>query len=49
MSDLIPKCAWCKKIRNEDGDWIEDENPKEEDNYTHSICNECGKKLEAQL
>jgi CheY-like chemotaxis protein len=47
LSGLIPICAWCKKIRDDQGYWqtveqyIKEHSPAE---FTHSICPECQKK-----
>ena len=48
LSGLLPICAWCKQIRNDEGYWqtVEayiGEHSKAE--FTHSICPECSKKL----
>ncbi len=48
LSGLLPICAWCKQIRNDEGYWqtveayIEGHSKAE---FTHSICPECSKKL----
>jgi hypothetical protein len=48
LSDLLPLCAWCKKIRNDSGYW------EQIDKYisahsgatvTHGVCPDCQKKL----
>ena len=47
LSGLIPICAWCKKIRDDQGYWqteeqyIKEHSPAE---FTHSICPDCQKK-----
>lgn len=44
LSGLLPICAWCKKIRDPDGNWneIEDYVQRHTDaDFTHSICPEC--------
>ena len=49
LSGLIPMCAWCKKIRDDNGYWnmlekyIEDHSMAE---FTHSICPKCQEKLD---
>jgi CheY-like chemotaxis protein len=47
LSGLIPICAWCKKIRDDEGYWKTVEQYVEEHSqaeFTHSICTECQKK-----
>jgi PAS domain S-box-containing protein len=46
LSKLIPVCAWCKKIRNDEGYWKALEAYFEERNetITHGICAECEKR-----
>jgi hypothetical protein len=44
ISHLLPVCAWCKKIRNDDGYWQKLEAFMNESAHvvvTHSICPEC--------
>jgi PAS domain S-box-containing protein len=44
LRGLVPICAWCKKIRDEDGAWqdIEDYVRRHtEAEWTHCICPEC--------
>lgn len=48
LSGLLPICAWCKKIRNDDGYWQAvdtylREHAKVE--FTHGICPECSSKI----
>jgi CheY-like chemotaxis protein len=48
LSGLLPMCAWCKNIRNDDGYWqtVEQyisEHSKAE--FTHGICLDCMKKM----
>jgi hypothetical protein len=52
LSGMLPICAWCKKIRNDEGYWqkIEAYMKSQLDlNFTHSICNECAKKEYPEL
>ena len=47
LSGLIPMCAWCKKIRNDQGYWQGVEQYISEHSkadFTHSICADCQKK-----
>lgn len=45
LESLLPVCAWCKKIRDEDGDWNQMENYISRLNsgtrFTHGSCPEC--------
>jgi PAS domain S-box-containing protein len=44
LSGLLPICAWCKKIRAEDGDWADLESyvTKHSDaTFSHGICPDC--------
>jgi hypothetical protein len=46
-SSFIPMCAWCKKIRDKNGDWITLEfylDKYLDAKITHGICSECSKK-----
>ncbi|MGE5894839.1 MAG: response regulator [bacterium] len=48
LRGLIPICAWCRKIRDDEGYWnmIETYISKHtEANFTHGICPECMAKL----
>ena len=50
LSGLIPICAWCKKVRNEEGYWQQVEayiSENSEATFTHGICQEC-KEMELQ-
>ncbi len=39
---LIPVCAWCKKVRDERGEWREAALPVlGAENLTHGICPQC--------
>lgn len=52
LSGLLPMCASCKKIRNDDGYWEQVEtyirNHSSAD-FTHSICPECTERLYPDL
>jgi K+-sensing histidine kinase KdpD len=44
LSGLLPICAWCKKIRDQEGKWhpIEDYVTEHSDaDFSHGICPEC--------
>jgi glucose-6-phosphate-specific signal transduction histidine kinase len=48
LEGLLSICAWCKKVRNEEGSWVEVENYVAEHSnatWTHGICPECQKKF----
>lgn len=52
LSGLIPMCAWCKKIRDDQGYWQQVEtyltmHPKA--SLTHTICPDCKKNWEKEL
>jgi hypothetical protein len=47
LSGLIPICAWCKKVRNDQGYWQQVEAYIAEHSdatFTHGICQECKEK-----
>lgn len=44
LRGLLPICAWCKKIRAEDGDWADLESyvtKHSEASFSHGICPDC--------
>src|SRR6266498_743816 len=48
LSGLLPICASCKKIRNDEGYWQEIEayiRRNSDTEFSHGICPECAKKL----
>lgn len=48
LRSLLPICSNCKKIRNDKGYWVEIESYIRKNTgaeFTHSICNDCIKKL----
>lgn len=52
LKDLVPMCAWCRKVRDDDSFWhsVEDyigSHPEIE--VTHGICPECVKVVEAEI
>ena len=52
LKRLLPICASCKKIRNDDGYWeaVADYLRKNTDlDFTHSICPECTQKLYSEF
>jgi phosphoserine phosphatase RsbU/P len=52
LKDLIPICAYCRKIRNDGNYWQMVEtyiNEQTGSNFTHGICPECSKVLLAEF
>ncbi|HHX65778.1 MAG TPA: GAF domain-containing protein [Chloroflexi bacterium] len=48
LSGLLPICAWCKRIRSDDGYWESVEvyiHEHSHATFTHSICPDCMKKV----
>ena len=48
LRGLIPICAWCKRIRNDQGYWEQLESyikSHSEADFTHGMCPDCAKKL----
>jgi hypothetical protein len=51
LTGLLPMCACCKKIRDDGGGWNRLEayiSKHTHATFTHGICPECGKKMEAE-
>ncbi|MFO1500891.1 MAG: hypothetical protein U1G07_21300 [Verrucomicrobiota bacterium] len=45
---LVPVCAWCKQVRNRDGEWEEIGSYLEAHpgaRFTHSVCPRCARQL----
>jgi CheY-like chemotaxis protein len=52
LRGLLPVCAWCKKVRDDQGYWDNIEGYLARHlstRYTHGICQECARKLEEQI
>ncbi len=52
LRDLLPICAYCKKIRNDSNYWEQIESYISNHSkvlFSHSICPECGDKVMAEL
>ncbi len=50
LSGLLPICASCKRIRNDEGNWEQMEayiRDRSEAKFSHGICPECARKLYA--
>jgi DNA-binding response OmpR family regulator len=48
LRGLVPICAWCKKIRDDQGYWTQLETylkAHTEADFTHAMCAECAQKL----
>lgn len=44
LSGLLPICAWCKKVRNDDGYWQQVEDYfacRSQIQFTHGVCADC--------
>ncbi len=51
LSGLLPMCAWCKKVRNDQGYWQKVETYIQEHteaSFTHGICPDCLKKVDPE-
>ena len=51
LSGLLPMCAWCKKIRDDQGYWSRIEaylSARTDAQFTHGICPDCTKKMIAE-
>jgi adenylate cyclase len=52
LSGLLPICAWCKKIRDDQGYWNAIEHylsEHSEAEFTHGICPDCRRKYSGEL
>lgn len=50
LSGLLPICAWCKKVRDDQGYWSEIDayvHAHSDARFSHGICPECAKDFEA--
>jgi len=48
LSGLLPICAWCKKVRDDDGYWRQVEDyfrSRSNIRFTHGMCAECAEKF----
>jgi hypothetical protein len=44
LSGLLPICAWCKQVRDDEGYWEEIETfvaARSDAHFTHSVCPSC--------
>lgn len=52
LKGLIPICSWCKKIRNDEGYWMQLEKyikEHTEAEFTHGMCPECYEKMKKDI
>ena len=52
LRGLLPVCAWCRRVRDDDGYWDTLEgylSKRLSTQYTHGMCQECATKFEADL
>ncbi len=52
LGGLLPICAWCKKIRDDQGYWSQVEEYIQQHSdaeFTHGMCPDCQKRLEDEL
>jgi hypothetical protein len=52
LSGLLPICAWCKQVRDDEGYWRELEtyvSASSDAVFTHSICPTCYERVEARI
>jgi len=52
LEGMLPICAWCKRIRDDDGEYETVEQYLAEHTgatFTHGICPECAAKMEAEM
>jgi hypothetical protein len=51
LEGLLPVCAWCKKVRNDEGYWQELDaylQPRIKAAFSHGICPECAARLRTE-
>lgn len=51
LTGLLPICAWCKKIRDEEGRWQQLEryiSLHSDAKFTHGLCEECAKRMDTE-
>ena len=42
---FLALCAWCRRLRSDDGHWYELGGSVRADGFTHSICPDCANEL----
>ena len=48
LEGLMSICAWCKKVRTNEGAWVEIEQfitDRSDAQFTHGVCPDCGNAL----
>jgi hypothetical protein len=48
LTGLLPVCAWCRKVKDDDGYWLQFEEYVKDHSkaeFTHGICPDCSGKL----
>jgi hypothetical protein len=52
LRGLLPICASCKKIRDDQGQWVQIETfvrDRSEAEFSHSLCPDCGDQLFSEI
>jgi hypothetical protein len=52
LTGLLRVCAWCKRIKDDDGRWQDMEvylRDRSDTSFTHGVCPECAGKVQAEL
>jgi len=52
LSGLLPMCAWCKKIRDDDGYWLQVEGylaNRTDAEFSHAMCPDCFDRIQADM
>lgn len=52
LSEMLPMCAWCRKVRDDEGYWMRIEEYLREETGTevsHGICDDCAVMLEQRV
>lgn len=51
VSKLLPVCAWCKKIRDDDGYWreVDEYLTTQRQQLTHCMCVDCASRMMGQM
>lgn len=51
LSSMLPVCAWCNKVRDDDGYWqrIEEYLATHKISVTHALCEHCAEQQFAEL
>ncbi len=52
LSGMLPVCAWCRKVRDDEGYWLQLESyitAHSDTQFTHGICPTCSTKMKEDL